>query len=416
MGPHQPTRKARTAEGRPSPSAAGLDAGANSPAAVAPDNRRGEPEAGENRVRRRSRPASGPIHVNPERPHRAAPAAPDTGWLFDRLEHLCARDTTTGSEDAGLDAVRELLAEQGANVELQEVEPGRHNVLATWGAPPRILFSTHLDTVPPYLPPRRDGDTLHGRGTCDAKGQIVAQLAAIAELRRRGRNDVAWLGVVGEETDSVGARAAPELRDRLGGCRVLINGEPTENRLATGQRGSLQLRLGTSGVPCHSGTPELGRSAIWPLLEWLQRMRAIPAAEHPQLGREIWNLGLLRGGEAPNVVPAAAEAILFVRSLPGTTFAAKARALMPECGTLEELKHTPPDLFDEVPGFPRALVTFGSDAPRLRQLVPGGAVALVGPGSIKVAHTEHEHITGADLRAGVALLLQLADALAPEEA
>ncbi|MGB3965665.1 MAG: M20/M25/M40 family metallo-hydrolase, partial [Planctomycetota bacterium] len=186
-------------------------------------------------------------------PQRATTAA----WLLDRTEALCRADTTTGREDHGLPALRSLLRELGGSIELQQVEPGRHNVLATWGVP-RLLFSTHLDTVPPFLPPKRNGDLLSGRGTCDAKGQIAVQLAAIKELLARGKGGFAWLGLVGEETDSCGAVAAADLAPRLQGCVAAINGEPTENRLATGQRGALQLRLATRGVAAHSGTPELG--------------------------------------------------------------------------------------------------------------------------------------------------------------
>ncbi len=340
------------------------------------------------------------------------PAAdPHAAPLFDRLEHLCRPDTTTGQEDRGLSALRELLAADAATVELQEVQPGRHNVLATWGGPPELLFSTHLDTVPPFLPPRREGGRLWGRGTCDAKGQAIAQFAAIAELRRRGVENIAWLGVVGEETDSVGATAAGDLAARFRTCRALINGEPTRNALASGQRGSLQLRLRTEGVPCHSGMPHLGRSAIWPLLEWLEALRRMPEARHAVLGPEIWNLGLIEGGEAPNVVPAHAAATLFVRALPETDFLARARALAPDCGAVEELKHSRADIFPEVAGFPRALVPFGSDAPRLRRLVPGQQVALVGPGTIEVAHTDHEHLDEADLRSGIDLLVAVAETL-----
>jgi acetylornithine deacetylase len=333
---------------------------------------------------------------------------PTAAWLLDRTEALCRADTTTGREDHGLPALRTLLRELDAAIELQEVAPGRHNVLATWGVP-RLLFSTHLDTVPPFLPPRRQGDLLSGRGTCDAKGQIAAQLGAIQELRQRGHEGFAWLGLVGEETDSIGAVAAAELGPRLQTCLAAINGEPTENKLATGQRGALQLRLSTTGVAAHSGTPELGKSAIWPLFDWLQRLRELPSQVDPDLGPEVWNLGTLHGGGALNVIPAAAEAHLFVRSLPDSQFLAKVRELAPADGSVAEVAFTPPERFTPLQGFPHATVTFGSDAPRLRQLVPSRRVALCGPGSIKVAHTLEEHVTGADLREGCQLLVAVAE-------
>ena len=337
-------------------------------------------------------------------------SAPSAAWLLDRTEALCRADTTTGREDHGLPALRALLREQGASIELQEVEPGRHNVLATWGVP-RLLFSTHLDTVPPFLPPRRQGDLLMGRGTCDAKGQIVVQLAVIAELLARGLGGFAWLGVVGEETDSIGAIAAADLAERLRTCEAAINGEPTENRLATGQRGALQLRLVTKGKAAHSGTPELGKSAIWPLVDWLQKLRALPAHVDPDLGPEVWNLATVNGGTAPNVIPAHAEAVLFVRSLPDSAFLAKARELAPDDGQVEQMSFTPPERFPRVPGFDHAFVPFGSDAPRMRALLGGKPVVLCGPGSIRVAHTIDEHVMGADLVAGRERLLAIASAL-----
>jgi acetylornithine deacetylase len=333
-----------------------------------------------------------------------------TAWLLDRTEALCRADTTTGREDHGLPALRSLLHEVGARIELQQVAPGRHNVLATWGTP-RLLFSTHLDTVPPFLPPRRSGDLLEGRGTCDAKGQIVAQLGAIRELLGRGLGGFAWLGVVGEETDSIGAVAAGELADRLRDCVAAVNSEPTENKLATGQRGALQLLLTTTGVAAHSGTPELGRSAIWPMLDWLQRLRDVPTKSDPDLGAEVWNLGTLRGGAAPNVVPASAEARLFVRSVPGSDFLAAVERLVPEGGAVKQLSFTAPEHFAKLPGFEHAVVTFGSDAPRIRQLVGGQRVVLCGPGSIKVAHTLDEHITGKELAAGQTTLVAIASTL-----
>ena len=128
--------------------------------------------------------------------------------MLERLQALCADDTTTGREDHGLPALRTLLHELGADVTLQQVAPGRHNVFAQWSGAPEVLLSTHLDTVPPFIAPRIRGDLLHGRGACDAKGQLVCQLAAIVDLLAAGRTNVAWLGVIGEETDSIGATAA----------------------------------------------------------------------------------------------------------------------------------------------------------------------------------------------------------------
>jgi acetylornithine deacetylase len=336
----------------------------------------------------------------------ASPADPRS-WLGARLATLCASDTTSGHEDVGLPDLRVLLLELGATLVEQPVAPGRTNVLALWGRP-KVLFSTHLDTVPPYLPPRLEGEVLFGRGTCDAKGQVVAQLAAVKSLLAEGREGLAWLGVVGEETDSAGAAAALGLADRLQDLKALINGEPTELKLATGQRGVQHVCLHCRGRAAHSGSPQLGHNATWPLLDWLQRLREQERPVDPQLGPELWNLGLLQAGEALNSVPATAEAHLMARVVPGSTFLAEVRRLAPPEGVVELRLDEPADLYPAVPGFDQAPMPFGSDAPALRVLVPDRMVVLAGPGSIAVAHTLDEHLSLADLEAGMDLNRRLA--------
>jgi len=336
----------------------------------------------------------------------ASPADPRS-WLGARLMALCASDTTSGREDAGLPDLRALLLELGATLVEQPVASGRTNVLALWGRP-KVLFSTHLDTVPPYLPPRLEGEVLFGRGTCDAKGQIVAQLAAVKSLLAEGHEGLAWLGVVGEETDSAGATAALGLADRLQDLKALINGEPTELRLATGQRGVQHVCLQCRGRAAHSGSPQLGHNATWPLLDWLQRLREQERPVDPQLGPELWNLGLLQAGEALNSVPAAAEAHLLARVVPGSTLLDEIRRLAPPEGSVDLRLDEPADLYPAVPGFDQAPMPFGSDAPALRALVPDRTVVLAGPGSIAVAHTLDEHLSLADLEAGVDLNRRLA--------
>ncbi len=328
-------------------------------------------------------------------------------WLTARLMSLCAAETTSGAEDLGLPALRLLLQELGATVVEQPVAEGRTNVLALWGRP-RVLFSTHLDTVPPYIPPRLEGEILFGRGTCDAKGQVVAQLGAVKSLLGEGREGLAWLGVVGEETDSAGAATALSLADRLLDLNVLINGEPTGLKLASGQRGVQHVHLCCEGRAAHSGSPELGRNATWPLLDWLQRLREQPRPTDPALGPELWNLGLLQAGEALNSIPARAEAQLMARVVPGSAFLEDVRRLAPAEGKVHLRLDEPADLYPAVPGFEQAPMPFGSDAPALRALVPDRTVVLAGPGSITVAHALDEHLTLTDLEAGVALNRRLA--------
>ena len=328
-------------------------------------------------------------------------------WLTARLMALCAAETTSGQEDVGLPVLRELLRELGATLVEQAVADGRTNLLALWGRP-RVLFSTHLDTVPPYFLPRIEGEALIGRGACDAKGQIVAQLAAVKTLLDEGREGLAWLGVVGEETDSAGASAALGLADHLQELKVLINGEPTELKLATGQRGVQHLRLACEGRAAHSGSPGLGHNATWPLLDWLQRLREQPRPVDGLLGPELWNLGLLQAGEALNSVPAKAEAHLMARTVPGSTLLEEVRRLAPPEGSVDLRLDEPADLYPPVPGFDLSPMPFGSDAPTLRALVRDRTVVLAGPGSITVAHTLDERLTLTDLEAGVDLNRRLA--------
>ena len=323
------------------------------------------------------------------------------------LVRLCEVDSTSGREADLAPVLATVLQEAGATaVEVLPLPDGRCNVLATWGEP-RLLFSTHLDTVPPFIAPVvRDG-AVWGRGTCDAKGQIVAQLAAIRRLVAEGLGGFAWLGVAGEETDSQGARLALDLKDRLAGCVALINGEPTELKLAAGQRGVAHWCLCCEGRSAHSGSPELGRSASWSLIDWLTRLRAEELPVDADLGPEIWNLGLIQGGEAANVVSAQARADLLARTVPGTRFRAALEATRPAEGRAECRLEEPWDEYPVVPGFPRAAMPFGSDAPQLRDLIADRTVVLVGPGSITVAHTPEEHLRFDDLEAGIDLLSAL---------
>lgn len=327
--------------------------------------------------------------------------------LEEALLRLCEEDSTSGREDALLPILLPILVGMGADVHLQPVSAGRTNVLATWGDP-RVLFSTHLDTVPPFIPAYSDGSTVWGRGACDAKGQIVAQLAAIGRLTSQGAEGLAWLGVVGEETDSAGAREALTLKPRLANLRVLVNGEPTGNLLATGQRGVMHLRLCCQGGSAHSALPHLGRSAAWPMLGWLQRMQDLPLAQDAVLGAESWNLGKLQAGEAVNSVPAHAEADILARVVPGTRLEIQARETAPEGGAVEVLLSEPWDVYPRLEGFDYRAMPFGSDAPQLRELVADRTVVLAGPGTIEVAHTVKESISLEELVAGVDLNARLA--------
>lgn len=320
---------------------------------------------------------------------------------------LCQVDSTTGHEARMIPLLTELFRTLGARVRWQTVEGGRCNLLATWGDP-KLLFTTHLDTVPPYLSPRREGDRLWGRGTCDAKGILATMLETIRLLLAEGRRDLGFLGVVGEETDSLGARLALDLKADLPNLAGVINGEPTGNVLATGQRGSAHLCLRCKGKAAHSGTPEEGINAAFPLVDWINDLRHLPERLDPILGPEIWNLGTLSAGRAINVVPDEAEARLFARTVAGSSFIQDVQRLRPGVGEVEVLFQRGPEVFPRLEGFPMAPVPFGSDAHTLRNLVRDRFVVMTGPGSIRVAHTEGEFLDLAEAVAGAHQYLALA--------
>jgi acetylornithine deacetylase len=310
-----------------------------------------------------------------------------TRWLVDV-------DTTTGSEGALAGPLAGWLREIGWTVVEQPVGGDRRNVLATI-EPPRVVFSTHYDCVPPFFPSRLEGEILYGRGACDAKGILVAQVAAAERLRRDGEGRIGLLFVVGEERGSDGAMAANTLAND---CAYLVNGEPTDNRLATATRGALRVRLHAEGRAAHSSIPEHGESAIEKLVDALVRLRAMSWPDDQMLGRTHYTVGLIAGGIAPNVVPPAAHAEVVFRTV-GAHDAVR-RLIAEACSDLrvEDVLEFPPVRMATVPGFETAAFPFGTDVPFLTRW---GRPLLYGPGSILTAHTDEEHVRIADLRRAV---------------
>ncbi|HEX8688388.1 MAG TPA: M20/M25/M40 family metallo-hydrolase, partial [Pyrinomonadaceae bacterium] len=254
----------------------------------------------------------------------------------------------------------------GYRVESQEVEPGRANVLATTGARPRVVLSTHMDTVPPFIPSSEDATHIRGRGSCDAKGIIAAQVTAAERLRAEGVEELGLLFTVDEELGSLGARAA-DRHPLAGGCEYLINGEPTDNRLAAGSKGSLRLRLVAEGRAAHSAYPERGESAVEKLLDVLADLRARAWPRDEFFGETTCNIGTLTGGTRPNVIPAAAEAQLQIRLVtPSETVkaivegAARGRARVEYMSAAEPVRMHVPE------GFAGEVVRFTTDVPYLR--------------------------------------------------
>jgi acetylornithine deacetylase len=279
------------------------------------------------------------------------------------------------------------------------VADGRENILATAGDGPFVTLSTHLDTVPPFIPPRRDGARIHGRGSCDAKG-IAASMVCAAERLRRDAVPIALLFVVGEETTHDGAHAANAWLERTGfKSRALVNGEPTESTLALGTKGAMRLVVRTEGEAAHSAYPELGWSATLALVKLLAELDTVPLPRDELLGETTVNIGSLSGGVADNVVAPSAEARLMARLVTqgDDVFDALTRWAGGRA-TVERGTEVPPMRLGSVPGFATSVVAFATDIPAMPSW---GTPYLFGPGSIHVAHRDDEFVEIAALVAAV---------------
>lgn len=331
--------------------------------------------------------------------------------LFELTRTLIDVDSVTGQERALGELLAELLgrlaAGTGGTVERLPVEGDRFNLLARWGTP-EVVLSTHMDTVPPFFPSSEDDEHVHGRGACDTKGAIAAMIKAIEALLQEGRRGFGLLLVVGEETDSLGAAMAG--RQPAPGSRFLINGEPTENRLALGSKGALYLALEAEGRAAHSAYPELGASAIDRLLEALARLRAVPLPSDPLLGETTLNVGTISGGRAANVVADGARAEVMLRTVTGAeeTDALRrdlraAAEAVPGVRVARE-RNTPAVRLGAVPGFATTVVRYTTDIPKLASW---GRPFLLGPGTIQVAHTPDERVAKRELVEAVRLYRDL---------
>jgi acetylornithine deacetylase len=308
---------------------------------------------------------------------------------------LLSIDSTTGREREVADAVARWLVARDWHVTLQEVEPGRSNVWAH-RAGGGVTLSTHLDTVPPYIPPRLHDGRLYGRGACDAKGIAAAMLMAAQQLVDAGEDRVDLLFVVGEEKGSPGARAANELPAT---SRWLVNGEPTESRLASGSKGAQRVIVRVRGREAHSAYPQLGASALDPLLDLLPQLRTLVLPSDPLLGETTCNIGVLRAGTEANIIPGLAEAEIMIRLVSDVApVQAAFEAWAAGRAELEWGSHIPAQHFHRIDGFEIAPMAYTSDIPLLGRW---GTPLLFGPGSIHVAHTPDEHIDVSELRAAV---------------
>jgi acetylornithine deacetylase len=282
------------------------------------------------------------------------------------------------------------------------VGPQRDNIFACWGEPV-VTLSTHMDTVPPFFPSREDAEFLWGRGSCDAKGIIAAMIAAAERLLALGTRNFGLLFVVGEERNSAGAKAAAATPR---GSRFLVNGEPTDNRIALGSKGALRFELIARGKLAHSAYPELGHSAIHTLLDVLQDIRQVPLPQDPMLGPSTVNIGVITGGRAPNVVADEARAEVMFRTVgdPSTLRESVAAAAAGRVQA-QEVLHTPAVRLTAFDGLPTTAVAFTTDIPALSGV--WGKPFLIGPGSIHVAHTAEERIAKKELMEAVEIYTRM---------
>jgi len=333
--------------------------------------------------------------------------------VFELTRALIDIESVTNSEsrvgDFLFTHLSNLAKRYAGHVEGMEVEPNRFNVFAYWGQPV-VTFSTHMDTVPPFFPSRENEETIWGRGACDAKGIIAAMIAAAEKLLAAGKKNVGLLFVVGEEVNGAGALLAAR---NSRGSRYLINGEPTENKIALGTKGALRYEITARGRAAHSAYPELGQSAIETLLDVLQAIRAIKLPVDELLGRSTLNIGTIKGGRAPNVIADHAQAEIMFR-LVGS--AAPIREALEQVlgGRAEgrEQYTTPAQRLEPFPGLPTTVVSFTTDIPSFG--AAWGKPFLIGPGSIHAAHTAEEHISKQQLLQAVEIYAEMATKLASD--
>ena len=321
-------------------------------------------------------------------------------------------ESISGNEAAVGNYLYGELCRVGYQTRRMPVEGDRFNIYATsFELPhPAVVFSTHMDTVPPFIPSSEDAARIYGRGSCDAKGIIAAQIAAAERLRQQGIY-VGLLFVAGEERDSLGAKIANEYAASQPefSCKYLVNGEPTENRIALASKGTLRVEVTAAGRMAHSAYPELGESAIDKLLEVLPRLRAMPLPSDPEVGLCTLNIGLIEGGRAPNVIPDYAHADLLYR-LVGPSEDLRQQILETAGNTVKvEFPLELPFLrLRTVDGLPTMIAAFTTDIPKLTNW---GEPLLIGPGSIHVAHTDGEFIEKKQLAEAIDLYCAIASQL-----
>lgn len=309
------------------------------------------------------------------------------------------------------DLLAPLAARYGGDVERIEVEPRRYNIFARWGDPLVVTLSTHMDTVPPFFASREDGEHIWGRGACDTKGIIAAMITAVEGLLEGGQRGFGLLFVVGEERNSAGAYKAAETPR---GSKYIINGEPTENRLALGSKGALRYEVVAAGKMAHSAYPELGDSAIHKLIDALCEIREIDLPTDGLLGPSTLNIGTLSGGRAPNVIADEAKADIMIRLVGDSTATKEALARAVEGrAELREVIEIPALRLNAIEGIATTVVAYTTDIPAFDG--QWGEPFLIGPGTIHVAHTLEERVPKAQLLEAVEIYQRMVTQLCKRE-
>ena len=328
--------------------------------------------------------------------------------LFELTVNLINIPSISGDEQAVGFYLRDYLEFLGWTVELQAVSSNQNNVIAYLNDTPRVFFSTHIDVVPPHISASEDDEKIYGRGACDAKGIVASQIFAAEQLRKEGINDIGLLFMVEEEEGGAGAKAANH-HPIAAKCEFIINGEPTDNDLAIGSKGSLRFYIRAKGVAGHSAYPEMGESAIEKLIEILNDVLKIEFPADEFYGETTNNIGTISGGLKTNIIAPNAEAGLHIRTTGDEQIVLeKIKEVVGKRGEIEVMSISKPVKMLAVEGFTQKVVRFTTDIPHLSNW---GTPLLLGAGSILDAHTKHEFVLKKDLETAVELYVNLAKKL-----
>ena len=307
--------------------------------------------------------------------------------IFDLTKQLIQIESISGNEKQIADFLSDYLKQLGLDVEFQDVCDGRKNIIARIGNP-QVVLSTHMDTVAPFIHFSEDEQFIYGRGSCDAKGILAAQVSTAEELLKDGYNNFGLLFVVDEEEISQGAVEANKIPNH---CKYLINGEPTGNKIAVGSKGSLRFKIITEGKAAHSAHPEMGESAIEKMLDILDDIRKIPLPKHEVLGDTLMNIGTIKGGVQANVIAPEAEALFLMRIV---TSVNEIKSVIEKTikgrGQIEYLSDNEPVFTEVLDGYETMVAAFTTDIPKLHNW---GKPILFGPGDILDAHTDYEKVS-----------------------